>query len=215
MSEHTANRRFAILLPVKPPAVAKSRLFGLGDQLRRELVVAFAADTATAALESSAVTTVLAITDDFAVAQELRNLGAHVIPDGTSNDLNGSLDQAAAEAERRWPELWIAALCADLPSLRSDELTRALAAAPVDVASFVADSDGVGTTMLVAPSREQFIPRFGSGSRMAHLESGAVEIELADTATVRHDVDTPDDLAAASRMGLGARTSLITSKLRL
>lgn len=215
MPDLSADRRFAILLPVKPPAVAKSRLRGLGDQLRRELVVAFAVDTTTAAIESSAVAVVLAITDDVTLAEGLRTLGAHVIPDGMSEDLNGSLDQAAAEVERRWPALWIAALCADLPSLRSTDLTAALSAAPVGTASFVADAEGEGTTMLVAPCREQFLPRFGTMSRRAHLESGAVEIDLVGAATVRRDVDTPADLLIASRMGLGARTSMITAGLRL
>jgi 2-phospho-L-lactate/phosphoenolpyruvate guanylyltransferase len=207
--------RYGIVIPVKPPAVAKTRLLGLGDQARRDLVVAFAVDTVTAALESPVVDVVLVMTDDFAFASGLAELGAEVIPDGTTDDLNGSLQQAAAELHRRWPDLRLAALCADLPALRPEELTRALAAAADDGQSFVADTEGVGTTVLVAASPGQFTPRFGAGSRTEHLSEGAAEIDLADIPSVRRDVDTPADLAAAIELGVGSRTSMVTTGLRL
>lgn len=213
MSSLAPSRRFAVLVPVKPLAVAKSRLLALGDQVRRDLVVAFAVDTTTAALGSSLVGAVLAVTDDVELADELRQLGAQVIPDGTADDLNGSLVQAAAEAGRRWPELWVAALCADLPALRTDELTRALAEAPSGGASFVTDAAGVGTTMVVAPAHDLFVPRFGPRSRKAHLAAGAVELDLVDVPTLRRDVDTPADLSAAMELGVGDQTSKVTAGL--
>ena len=51
--------RFAVLVPVKPPAFAKSRLADLGDDTRRELATAFAVDTVNAALASPGVDRVL------------------------------------------------------------------------------------------------------------------------------------------------------------
>ncbi|MDQ3615286.1 MAG: 2-phospho-L-lactate guanylyltransferase [Actinomycetota bacterium] len=215
MSTSTPDGRFVVLLPVKRPVVAKSRLLDLGDRVRRDLVVAFAADTATAALESPLVTAVLAVTDDFELADGLRGLGVQVIPDGTVDDLNGSLLQAAAEAQRRWPGAGLVAICADLPALRSSELTSALSRAATTSASFVADADMVGTTTLVAPDLDLFTPRFGPHSRRAHLEAGAREIDLDDVPGLRRDVDTPDDLRAAVELGVRARTSAIITTLRL
>jgi len=214
MSAPPLSRSFAILLPVKPSAVAKSRLQGLGDQVRRELVLAFAADTTVAALGSGLVETVLAVTDDFQLARELRRLGACVIPDGTV-DLNGSLVQAAAEAGRRWPELWVAALCGDLPALRREELSMALAEAPSHCQSFVTDAAGVGTTMLVSPAHVPFAPRFGPGSRQAHLDADAAELHLVNIPTLRRDVDTPGDLSAAVKLGVGEHTSKVTARLMI
>jgi len=214
MSAPPLPRRFAVLLPVKPSAVAKSRLRGLGDRVRRELVRAFAVDTTTAALRSPLVEAVLAVTDDFQLARELSRLGAHVIPDGTV-DLNGTLVQAAAEAARRWPDLWVAALCGDLPALRSEELSMALAQAPSHGQSFVTDAAGVGTTMLVSPTRVPFTPSFGPHSRQAHLDADAVELHLVDVPTLRRDVDTPGDLSAAVQRGVGAETSKVTAGLRI
>lgn len=207
--------RHAVVVPVKPPAFANSRLAALGDEVRSALVVAFAADTITAVLETPSVAGVLAITDDHILAAALSDLGAFVIPDAVADDLNGSLVQAAFEAHRRWPEAALAAVCADLPALRPEELDRALGAAPQDRMSFVADAAGSGTTAVVSPRLELFVPRFGPGSRKAHLEAGAAEIDLVDVPTLRQDVDTPADLSAALELGVGSRTSMAAAVIRL
>ena len=206
--------RYGVLVPVKPPAVAKSRLGSVGDELRAALVVAFAVDTITAALESPLVARVLAVTDDHTLAAGLADLGAAVIPDGTTDNLNASLVQAAAELERREPGLRIAALCADLPALRPDELTKVLSSAPADRMSFVADADHVGTTVVLAPTPADFAPQFGSKSRLAHLEAGAVEIDRDDVPGLRRDVDTAADLEAALELGVGVRTLLVSTGMR-
>jgi 2-phospho-L-lactate guanylyltransferase len=208
-------RRHAVLVPVKPLAVAKSRLASLGDQARRELVAAFAADTVTAAAASPLVAATLVVTDDHELARGLHDLGAHVVPDGVADDLNASLTEAAHEAHRRWPDLAIAALCADLPCLRTEDLTRALTATDGEKPVFVSDAEVSGTTLLAAPSLTTFLPRFGPDSREAHLEDGAVELTLEGLPTLRRDVDTEDDLREALRLGVGSRTSLVATRLRL
>jgi 2-phospho-L-lactate guanylyltransferase len=206
---------FSVLVPVKPAAVAKSRLAPLGDETRRALVGAFAADTVSAALAAPHVGAVMVVTDDHVLAETLRGLGAHVVPDATTDDLNESLSQAAAEAQRRWPEQGLAALCADLPSLDPAELGQALEVAAGFPAACVADADGVGTTMVAAASRQQFAPRFGRGSREAHVTEGAHEIVEVDVPTLRRDVDTPADLATAVELGVGVHTARAAQGLRL
>jgi 2-phospho-L-lactate guanylyltransferase len=207
--------RFIVLVPVKPVAHGKSRLADLGDETRRSLVAAFATDTVTAALGSSAVAAVMVVTDDHRLASELRALGVQVVPDATTDDLNESLVQAAAEALRRWPGLGLAALCADLPALDDEDLSSALEVATRHRAAFVADAAGDGTTMVAAASREDFTPRFGRGSRAAHAAAGAHEIVEVDVPTLRRDVDTPADLAAALELGVGVRTAGAANGLRL
>ena len=209
----SSSPRFGVIVPVKPPAVAKSRLGRLGDDVRRSLAVAFAADTIEAALRAGLVDVVLAVTDDHRLAADLRAMGAEVMPDGTTDDLNGSLVQAAAELARRCPGRRPTALCADLPALRPDDLDRALAASAEHRLGFVADADRVGTTMLVAEDTASFRPAFGPGSRVEHRSWGAVEIDLEDLDRLRRDVDTPDDLAAALRLGIGPRSSRVTADL--
>ena len=206
-----ASDRFAVLVPVKPPAFAKSRLADLGDDTRRELATAFAVDTVSAALASPGVDRVLVVTDDVTLAHGLSDLGVDVIPDGTTDDLNETLRLAAAEMHRRDPALRLVALCADLPALRPQELAAALAAAPREGMAFVADAEGEGTTAVVASAPDTFRPRFGHASRRRHLDAGAHEIVGIDVPTLRRDVDDRADLAEAVALGVGSRTSLVTT----
>lgn len=201
------RQQYSVVVPVKPPARGKSRLVGLPDEQRRGLATAFALDTVTACLGAEHVGAVLVVTDDVAFSARLSALGCAAIPDGVAGDLNGTLRQAVAEARRRWPDLEPVALCADLPALSPTDLDDALARARSGAASFVADAEGVGTTLYTAPY-ELFDPRFGPASRAAHLDGGAAEID-GDLATLRRDVDDLSDLRAAHRLGLGAHTAAV------
>src|SRR4051812_32804053 len=125
--ETMSAQQFVVLVPVKPPAVGKSRLLGLDADVRRALAEAFAQDTVAACLAADRVSQVLVVTDDVRFSAVLAALGAETMPDGVTGDLNGALRLAAAEAHRRWPELAPVALCADLPALRPRELDAALA----------------------------------------------------------------------------------------
>ncbi|CAM3771434.1 2-phospho-L-lactate guanylyltransferase [Nocardioides zeicaulis] len=204
-----APAAWALVVPVKPPARGKSRLVGTTDDQRRELAEAFALDTVAAAARAEGVVGVLVVTDDFRLAAALREGGHEVVPDGVSEDLNATLVQGAAEAVRRWPGSVPAALCADLPALRADELAAVLAEAAEVVdrggAAFVRDRVGSGTTLYAAPLA-RFDPRFGVGSAERHADDGATEVGV-DAASVRADVDDVADLGVAMVLGLGARTA--------
>ena len=209
MSAPDTAVRCVVVVPVKPPALGKSRLVGLTDEQRRELAEAFALDTVAAAAATPGVEAVLVVTDDFRLAGALRGLGVAVIPDGVSEDLNATLVQAAAEVVRRWPDAVPVALCADLPALLPDELAAVLAEAVAEVSAgravFVRDRAGIGTTMYAAAA-DAFVPSFGVGSAAAHERTGAVEIGSA-AASVRTDVDDLADLGAALVAGVGPHTA--------
>ncbi|NYI06579.1 2-phospho-L-lactate guanylyltransferase [Allostreptomyces psammosilenae] len=104
---------------------------------------------------------------------------------------------------------WVAALSADLAALRAEELGRALALAAGHPRAFLADREGSGTTLLTAGPGRWLEPRFGTGSRALHEASGAVPLPVAGLDSVRRDVDTPDDLEQARRLGLGPRTAAL------
>jgi 2-phospho-L-lactate guanylyltransferase len=199
--------QYVVLVPVKPPAVGKSRLSGIATADRRALAEAFALDTVAACVAAASVAEVLVVTDDAGFSARLTGLGTSAIPDGVAGDLNGSLRLAAAEAHRRWPDLRPVALCADLPALRPADLDEVLGRVGPHPA-FVPDAAGVGTTLYVA-GYDEFAPRFGPGSRAAHLDSGARE--LADAApSVRRDVDDLADLGDAISLGVGRATRALT-----
>ena len=215
MSATPQTPTYAVVVPVKPPARGKSRLVGIPDGAREELAAAFALDTVTACLAAEHVGAVLVATDDARFSAALAATGAPCIPDGDSSDLNATLRQTAAEAHRRWPSMRPVALCADLPALDPADLDAALAS-PVlagGVAGFVADAAGIGTTLYSA-SWEAFDPRYGEGSRLAHLDAGAVEV-TGPLTSLRRDVDDLPDLQAAAALGVGGHTRRVLDQLGL
>jgi 2-phospho-L-lactate/phosphoenolpyruvate guanylyltransferase len=213
MSTNTEPARCVVVVPVKPPALGKSRLADsdehLTDDERRDLAEAFALDTVQAATSTPGVEAVLVVTDDFRLAASMRAFGAVVIPDGTTEDLNATLVQGAAEAVRRWPDAVPVALCADLPGLRPVELAAVLRQVSEVVAggsaAFVRDHAGVGTTLYAAPV-DIFDPGFGFDSAARHERAGAVEVGAAQ-GSVRQDVDDLADLRAALVAGVGPHTT--------
>ena len=208
-----SRRGWGVVVPVKPRHLAKSRLAPLGEEARRALSTAMALDTVTAAVACDAVASVLVVTDDLGLADLVRAEGARAVPDGRPGDLNASLWQGAAEVERCGPGARLTALCGDLPCLRPDDLAAVLREAGAHRGpAFVPDDAGLGTTCYTAPDLAAFAPAFGGPSRTAHLDRGAAELRAA-AATVRRDVDTPEDLAAARSLGTGRATTAVLDAL--
>lgn len=191
---------FAVLVPLKRPDRAKTRLARSGVAEHQRLAVAFAWDTVAAASASPLVEGVWVVTD----AAELVPAHAHHLADLGHGDLNRALTRAAEAIRTSQPSLGVAALCADLPALTAADLTAALAAC-ADHRSFVADAAGTGTTMLVAPAGVDLAPAFGKGSAERHAESGAVAL-TGLLPTLRLDVDTAEDLGQARAVGVGQHT---------
>ena len=206
--------QWTLVIPLKPLALAKSRLADTAtDALRPGLALAFAEDTVAAALASAAVRDVAVVTDDTLAGHALAELGARIVPDTPRAGLNAALAHAAAVVRGSRPDSPLAALNADLPALRPSELTRVLDAAAEFPRAVLPDAAAIGTTLLaVAPGRE-LLPAFGTDSRSRHRASGAQELRLTAVDSVRQDVDTGDDLRAALALGVGPRTAAVAARL--
>jgi 2-phospho-L-lactate guanylyltransferase len=200
--------QWSLVVPAKRLAAAKTRLTPLTAALGRDLpaghadlVLALLADTVVAARDSSAVGLVVVVTDDPRATALVTALGARTVGDEPDSGLNAALVHGA----RSIGGGPVAALSSDLPALRPGELTAALQAAAAVPRAFVADAEGSGTTLLAARDGD-LAPRFGRGSAAAHAAGGAVPL-AGDWPGLRQDVDTPADLAAARRLGVGERTT--------
>jgi 2-phospho-L-lactate guanylyltransferase len=204
---------WSLVVPVKRLARAKTRLDTLDPSQRARLALAFAEDTVEAALACREVAGVVVVTDEPEARERLSALGAVVVPDRPDAGLNPALRYGAVMAARANPGTGVGALSADLPALRSADLQRALEAAAGWACSFVADRSGTGTVLLVAQRDSEFDPRFGPHSADRHRAVGVVEIEPADIDSLRLDVDTPEDLARALRLGVGTQTARVVSEL--
>ncbi|MFE9255884.1 2-phospho-L-lactate guanylyltransferase [Streptomyces sp. NPDC006879] len=204
------NTAWTLVIPLKPLALAKSRLTAAaGERLRPLLALAFAQDTVSAALACDRVRDVVVVTDDPLAGSELSRLGARILADTPGAGLNAALTHGAQRVRGERPGSALAALNADLPALRPPELQRALDGAATFCRSFLPDAAGIGTTLLCATVGSALGPSFGGPSRVRHGASGAVELPGVGVASVRRDVDTGSDLSAAARLGLGPHTATL------
>lgn len=198
----------ALIVAVKRLATAKTRLAPvLSAATREKVVLAMLVDTLTAAAGVPALGSITVITPDEVAAAAAAGVGAEVLADPTPEDHADPLNAAIAAAERSLAEKYsnIVVLQGDLPALRPQELAEAITAARRHRRSFVADRPATGTSALCAFGAP-LDPRFGPDSSALHRRSGAIELTGAWPG-LRCDVDTPADLTAARRLGVGAATA--------
>jgi 2-phospho-L-lactate guanylyltransferase len=191
--------RWTVIIPAKALPEAKTRLLpaSVDTAAHGRLVQSIREDTMSAARAAAGVARVLVVTDRPGVPDALVQ---------TRPGLNAALAEAAEYASRTWPDDGIAALVGDLPALRPEALSAALASAASLARSFVADASGTGTTLLAALPGIPLTPAFGPDSATRHA---MVAVALEAEPGLRHDIDTADDLAAAAEVGLGPATTAV------
>jgi 2-phospho-L-lactate guanylyltransferase len=210
MSGYPAGDRedVGVIIAVKRLGAAKTRLAPvLSAEDRENIVLAMLVDTIDAASAVPAVRAITVVTPDEVAADTARRLGARVVADPTPehhpDPLNNAILTAAAAVGATTSNIVV--LQGDLPALQPDELAEAINAARGHQRSFVGDRHGTGTAALfafgVAPD-----PLFGPDSARRHADSGAAM--LTETwPGLRCDIDTPEDLTAAMRLGVGPATT--------
>ncbi len=196
-----------LVIAVKRLAAAKTRLAPVFSAATREAVVlAMMVDTIRAALAVPALRSVTVVTPDQVAADTAQQLGAQALtdptPDGHRNPLNNAISAAEAFVRQSIPNIVV--LQGDLPALQPQELAQAITAARSYPRSFVGDRHGTGTSALFAFD-VPLEPQFGPDSARRHQHSGAIELTGAWPG-LRCDIDTPDDLMVARRLGVGAAT---------
>lgn len=169
-----------------------------------------ALDVATAAATCPAVGDVVLVADRAGIeALEASGIGGIRTMEDAGGGLNAAILAGAADACGP-----VAALLADVPCATPQALAFALAAC-ADGPAMVSDAEGIGTTLLGAPSAADLRPRFGPRSRAAHVAAGARDV--ADPAPgvlsgLRRDVDSEVDLWDARRIGLGVFTRAVVAR---
>jgi 2-phospho-L-lactate guanylyltransferase len=206
LSRPGADGDVGVIVAVKRLAAAKTRLAPMFSA-REDIVLGMLVDTLSAAARVSAVRLITVVTPDDVAAATAAQLGAEVLADPTPAGHPDPLNNAIAAAERMVSESLanIVVLQGDLPALQTEELAEAIAEAREYRRSFVADRLGTGTAALCAFGTT-LDPRFGVNSSGRHRDSGAVEL-TGGWPGLRCDIDTPDDLAVARRLGLGPATA--------
>lgn len=207
----TAENGWALIIPVKPAAIGKSRL-AVPTVDRVTLARAIALDTIAAAASCPSVAQVYVVTDDGAlVALAFDIPGLRFVSEGDARGIDAAVALGADAAGERMPR---AALLGDLPALRPDDLDEALAAAAAVDRGVVADAEGTGTTLVTAGAGIPLLTAFGDASFARHVDLGCVALKIGAASTLRRDVDTPDQLDTAATLGVGPRTAAVLATPR-
>lgn len=206
-SRPDADGDVGLIVAVKHLAAAKTRLAPMfSAAVREDIVLGMLVDTLSAARRVGSVRLITVVTPDDAAGAAAVELGASVVTDPTPAGHPDPLNNAIAAAERVVSKSVsnIVVLQGDLPTLQTQELADAIAAARQHRRSFVADRLGTGTAALCAFDAP-LDPRFGLNSSERHRHSGAIEL-TGGWPGLRCDIDTPEDLAVARGLGMGPAT---------
>lgn len=206
----------AVVIAAKRLEAAKSRLApAYSASARSRLALAMLADTIAAARAVPVVDGVTVVSADVTVAAMARELGAAVLADATPaghpDPLNAAIRAGEVAVRSATPN--VAVLQGDVPAARTDELADALTAARAHRRSFISDRQQTGTAALFA-FNAPLDPAFGHDSAARHRSSGAVELR-GRWDTLRCDIDTPEDIAAAVTLGVGVATLRVLDQFRV
>ncbi len=184
------------IVPMKPLAEAKTRLWDDLPPLERQAVVLLMLErVVAAAVGATARGACVVVGGDEVVREVAECSGAHWVPD-TADGLNAALWAAMRDACADGADATLF-LPGDLPLILSDDV-RALVAASDGYAGTVcvrASSDG-GTNALLQPAGTAFEPLLGERSFEKHCEAATAKgatLVTPDLPRVAFDLDTRAD----------------------
>jgi len=202
---------WVVLVPIKRFADGKRRLGDRPD--RPALAEAFFRDTVEAVAAAPHVRMLLVVTDDASLVDDLAlPVSVTVVTQGAPG-LNNAIAAGLRVANDRWADWGQAVLAGDLPALTAGDLERTFGIAEEVPLGVVPDAHSSGTVMLTAQPGVPLLPAFGVGSAARHRDLG--HRPLRGTERLRRDVDTPEDLATAVRLGVGRHTAAVLERTGL
>lgn len=179
-----------IVVPVKRLSTAKSRL-DVPAATRRAVALGLAEHSIRVALATPEVVRVLVVTSDTTVKLRVRALGADLVHEPRSSNLNAAARLGRDAARRMNPGADVAIMVSDLPDLSTDDLSSAVGEfrAGGQVPMMVADTEGTGTTLLIHGAHTTPRIAFGPGSSERHQRAG-FSPATRDLPGLRRDLDT-------------------------
>lgn len=210
----TTSTGWTAVVPVKPWALAKSRLH-LVESHRDAVARAFAQDTLRVLAEAPSVARVVVVTVQKEMWSIAREWGARAVADRpllTNDPLNAAVTTGRGWALSRHAASPIVVVPADLAAMTVEALETALVALAERESGFVADLAGTGTTLLAARTPAVLCSAYGRGSAAHHRALGLREAIGLDP-RVRLDVDSRADLAEAQHLGLGPCATAVMEQI--
>ena len=207
----------ALLIPLKDPATAKSRLAGLlSPEERVRLAWAMFEDVSRAVSATTRPDVVVLVSSFEPAIEHARSLGWEVLVEQSQQSESASIDWAShVLAERGFDT--VMRLPADLPLIEArdvDELISIELRAPAAV--LVPSREGTGTNAIIRMPPDLFPSRFGQNSLALHKQEAAlvgVVCLVVNNERIALDIDEPSDLKLLLQFGESTKTYSIVESL--
>jgi len=200
----------ALLIPLKDPDNAKTRLAGLFSANERRLLVwAMFDDVCNAVREAREPDCVVMVTNYQPAILRAREIEWDVLIEESQVSESASIDWASRMLAQRGIDT-VMRLPADLPLVRADDIDAVLSLT-IDApgALLVPSREGTGTNAIIRTPPTLFPSRFGPNSLALHKQEAAkvgVECVILENARIALDIDEPADVEMLLESGRGTKT---------
>ena len=197
----------ALLIPIKDPAQAKTRLRGLlsADE-RRRLAWAMFGDVCRAVASSTLADRVVIVTNYAPAVERARRSGWDVLIEESQTSESVSVDWASKRLAATGFDL-VMRLPADLPCVEASDIDELLAIELARPGALLVPSrEGTGTNAIIRTPPGLFPSRFGPDSLRLHKEEAAragVDCLIVKNPHIALDIDEPSDLEMLLERGRG------------
>ena len=199
----------ALLIPIKDPSNAKSRLGELlSDDERRRLVWAMFDDVSRAIATASKADRIILVGSFGPAVERARDLGWDVLIEDSQISESASVDWASRVLGERGFNT-VMRLPADLPLVRGKDIDELLSIELVARGALLVPSrEGTGTNAIIRTPPTLFPSRFGPNSLSLHKQEAArvgVDCVVVNNARIELDIDEPADVELLLKEGIGTR----------
>lgn len=209
----------ALLIPIKDPANAKTRLSQtLSPDERRRLAWAMFEDVSRAASRATKPDRVVMATSYGPAIERAQQLGWDVLIEQSQQSESASVDWASrALAERGFDS--VMRLPADLPLVQAEDIDELLSKELRAPAALIVPSrEGTGTNAIIRTPPALFPSRFGPNSLALHKDEAAragVECVIIHNARIALDIDEPADLELLIERGRGTKAFAALARMNI
>lgn len=200
----------ALLIPVKDPSKAKTRLAELlAEDERRRLAWTMLEDVAQAVVSSTRPDRVILVSSFEPAVDMARDLDWEVLIEENQISESDSVDRASRILSEQGFDM-VMRLPADLPLIKGqdiDDLMSITLESPGAI--LVPSSEGSGTNAIIRTPPTLFPSRFGPNSLALHKqEAGLVGVEcrIVNNPRIALDIDEPSDIERLLAEGAGTRS---------